>query len=323
MPIRVRCPKCNETADLPDEARGKRGLCNRCGSVVTIPADPKKVCVFCHADVTNTSHIKDPDKNYVCESCWKGRHPNPTKLQDTIAPVPAAESEPAPTSTLDPEFANADPTHSVAAAVAEPAAIAPRPAQHHEEDPPANVVTDWPYDHRPSFGRLRPKPRRATPLSMALSIIALAISSATAYIVWSRVPSGAAASAQSWDQVNGPRILVLKGQAEVLVETGHLKEGIARYEELERFVRDKPVRDPALRDELLAAWRARDAAVAKDLVVQQVNQSNQGQSATTAPSPDTTITLIEEPPTAVAPRQATRPDATAVPTTQRSAFDPN
>jgi hypothetical protein len=322
VPIRVRCPKCNETAELPDEARGKRGLCNRCGSVVNIPAEPKKVCVFCHADVTSTSHIKDPDKNYVCESCWKGRHPDAPKLQDTVAPA-SAEPELAPTSTLDPEFANADPTHSVAAAVTEPPASS-HPAEHHDDDPPARVaVTDWPYDHRPSFGRLRPKPRRATPLSTAFSIIALAISCATAYLVWTRDPSGVSASAQRWDQTNGPRILVLKGQAEVLVETGHLKEGIARYEELERFVKDKPIRDPALRDELLAAWRARDAAVAQHLVVEQVNQSNRAQSATPVPPTETTITLIEEPPTTAAPRQPTHPDAAAAPTTQRSAFDPN
>lgn len=320
MPIRVRCPKCNETADLPDEARGKKGLCNRCGTPVQIPAEIKKVCVFCDADVTNTAHIKDPQKNYVCETCWKGRQADPPRLQDTVAPAaPESEIEPAPTSTLDPDFAAADHERSEEAVPAMDGASEPSDAadqgDRHEEEPVV-TISDWPYEHRHSFGRLRPKPRRATRFSTAMSLVALAVSLATAYVVWTRHSPGAAMAGPSWEDAHRAHILVLKGQAEILIEMGHVKEGVARYEELERLVKDKPIRDPALRDALLAAWRARDTAVSKELLTQQVAaDSSQGASPSTTPV-QTTITLIEEPTAAARP-------ATTQPTTQRTTFDPN
>jgi hypothetical protein len=318
VPIRVRCPKCNETADLPDEARGKKGLCNRCGTPVQIPAEIKKVCVFCHADVTDTAHIKDPEKNYVCETCWKGRHPEPPRLQDTVAPAaPMPEPDPqpdsVPTTTLDPDFATPDPSHA-AAAEALP------DVDHHDDD--AALVNDWPYDHKPFPAPRRRKPRRASRLSSLFSLVALLVSLGSAYFVWPHARNVTAPVAPSWEEAHRAQILVLKGQAEILIELGHVQEGVARYEELERLVKEKMIRDPVLRDALLAAWRDRDTAISRHQIVQQVAQAASGATGSATPA-ETTVTLIEDPAEPVASRPARRPDTSPIPTTQRSAFDPN
>ena len=311
MPIRVCCPKCNETADLPDEARGKRGVCNRCGTPVQIPvqipAAVKTLCVFCKADVSDTKHVQDPDKNHVCETCWKGRHPEPPKLQDTLAPAPPPAPEPCDTTTLEPGFATPEPP--------EIAPLAPSAVEHHDDEP---HVHDWPYDHRPSPSRRRPRPRRASRFSTVLSALALLVSSGSAYWTWTHVGAGAGQGAFTWEDTHRAQILVLKGQAEILIELGHFAEGIARYEELERLVTEKTIEDPALRDQLKAAFLARDTAVSKHIVTQQVAEAAAGDSPTIAPV-ETTITLIEEPPDPPTPA----PKKSAPPTTQRSTIATN
>ena len=302
MPIRVCCPKCNETADLPDEARGKHGVCNRCGTPVKIPVVVKTLCVFCNADVTDAKHVQDPDKNHVCETCWKGRHPEPPKLQDTLAPAPPPAPEPCDTTTLEPGFATPEPP--------EIAPLATSVAEHHDDEP---HVHDWPYDHRPSPSRRR-RPRRAR-LATTFSTLALLLSACSAYWTWSHGGAGVGLGTFTWEDTHRAQILVLKGQAEILIELGHFAEGIARYEELERLVTDKTIEDPALRDELKAAWHARDTAVAKHIVTQQVAEAAAGDSATITPV-ETTITLIEEPPDPATP--ALKKPTPATPTTRRS-----
>jgi hypothetical protein len=76
VPIRVRCPRCWETAEVPDDALGKRGVCNSCGAQVAIPAKLNKVCFICGADVTRMKHTKDLEGNYLCMSCFETRNPD-------------------------------------------------------------------------------------------------------------------------------------------------------------------------------------------------------------------------------------------------------
>ncbi|MFI5380535.1 MAG: hypothetical protein ACHRHE_14660 [Tepidisphaerales bacterium] len=76
MPIRVRCPRCWETAEVPDEARGKMGRCNSCGAIVKVPERIAKVCFICGKDVTHLKHTKDLDNNYLCMDCWENRNPD-------------------------------------------------------------------------------------------------------------------------------------------------------------------------------------------------------------------------------------------------------
>ena len=76
MPIRVRCPRCWETAEVPDEARGKMGRCNSCGAIVKVPERIAKVCFICGKDVTHLKHTKDVDNNYLCIDCWENRNPS-------------------------------------------------------------------------------------------------------------------------------------------------------------------------------------------------------------------------------------------------------
>jgi len=71
--IRVRCPRCGETADIPEGALGKQGVCNRCGAMVSIPTRLNKVCFICGTDVTSTAHHKDSHGNYLCLKCWEKR----------------------------------------------------------------------------------------------------------------------------------------------------------------------------------------------------------------------------------------------------------
>ncbi len=75
VPIRVRCPRCWETAEVPDEARGKMGRCNSCGAIVKVPERIAKVCFICGKDVTHLKHTKDVDNNYLCMDCWENRNP--------------------------------------------------------------------------------------------------------------------------------------------------------------------------------------------------------------------------------------------------------
>ncbi len=75
MPLRVRCPRCWETAEISEDLLGRQGQCNNCGSLVSIPTRLTKVCFVCGADVSQSGHTKDKDSNYLCTNCWQNRKP--------------------------------------------------------------------------------------------------------------------------------------------------------------------------------------------------------------------------------------------------------
>ncbi|HEV8604254.1 MAG TPA: hypothetical protein VGQ99_02735 [Tepidisphaeraceae bacterium] len=75
MPLRVRCPRCWETAEISEDLLGRQGQCNNCGSLVAIPTRLTKVCFVCGVDVSQSGHTKDKDSNYLCTNCWQHRKP--------------------------------------------------------------------------------------------------------------------------------------------------------------------------------------------------------------------------------------------------------
>ena len=68
--LRVRCPRCWQTAKISEDKLGRQGMCNRCGSPVTIPTALTKVCVACGDEVTQVKHYKDQQNNYLCGDCY-------------------------------------------------------------------------------------------------------------------------------------------------------------------------------------------------------------------------------------------------------------
>lgn len=87
LAIRVRCPRCWETAEVSEDALGKSGKCNRCGARVQIPAKLAKACFLCGVDVTHVKHAKDEENNYICMDCWEERNP----IQKALFAVPDVE----------------------------------------------------------------------------------------------------------------------------------------------------------------------------------------------------------------------------------------
>jgi hypothetical protein len=73
MAITVTCPSCGKCAQVPDDARGKKGKCSKCGAVVIVPLVKKKICLVCNVDVAQAKRVKDRQGNYFCEVCWHAR----------------------------------------------------------------------------------------------------------------------------------------------------------------------------------------------------------------------------------------------------------
>lgn len=73
MRIRVRCPRCWQTAEITEDQLGKSGVCNRCGSPVKIPARLNRVCFVCGTDIAKGRHYKDDYNNYLCGPCFSER----------------------------------------------------------------------------------------------------------------------------------------------------------------------------------------------------------------------------------------------------------
>lgn len=282
MSIRVRCPRCWETAEVSEKDLGKQGICNSCGSAVTIPQRLTKVCFICGADVTHTRHAKDPDNNYLCQSCWQARNP----VQRAMFSVPSLECAmcharlaEADSHEYDGRTLCRDCLGRVRDRATAPATAADEAGRRERSAHPLDRVHDDRDDHRHGGGGehhervelhehavhgddadphrhlLRAILRRSagSPLAVVLACLALAASAVLAVL---RI--GDAASA--WEREHHAAIAALKAQAEILVSVGKVREGVEKYNELLRLVNGRRIRGEMLSRQIRAAQAAAEVA---------------------------------------------------------------
>ena len=281
MAIRVRCPRCWETAEVPEEALGKQGICNSCGALVTIPARLTKVCFICGEDVTHTKHAKDRHGNYVCRKCLDAAQARKKsefqELEDSIpSPPPAPETVPsAPIVSPPPPQ------------VEKPAEVAAEPhvdlaaPPHEEEHAPAAPAELAVAVAQSNGSRTIEVRRRGGAGAAVLSLVAIGACAVLGY--WHmedrallRTLSGQLAenekiiqqlqerlgaaevaraqqkAAPDWEDEHRMQILLAKSQAELLVSMGKVGEGIEQYERLLKLVKDQRV-GPAMMQEIREA----------------------------------------------------------------------
>ena len=280
MSIRVRCPRCWETAEVSEKDLGKQGICNSCGSVVTIPHKLTKVCFICGADVTHVRHAKDPDNNYLCQSCWQARNPVQramfsvpalecsacharlsesdsyehdgrtlcrncwTRMRDGGDEAPAGERE-AKEKSVHPLERVHDDREEHHAAAGEHHAQSDAHAQPAGQD--ADGEMHW------NLRRLLARRSAGSPVAVIMACLALAASAVLAVMQFGD-------SAGAWEREHHAEIIALKAQAEILVAVGKVREGVEKYNELLRLVNGRRIRSEALNGQIRAAQAAAEIA---------------------------------------------------------------
>ena len=69
MAIAFSCGSCNSRIELPETAAGKRGKCQTCGEILTVPALSSKRCSVCGKDVSQIKRTKNAAGHYFCAEC--------------------------------------------------------------------------------------------------------------------------------------------------------------------------------------------------------------------------------------------------------------
>ncbi len=264
MAIRVRCPRCWTTAEVPEDALGKVGKCNTCGAEVRIPERLTKVCFICGTDVTNAPHAKDADRNYLCQRCWQARNRKqqeefgiPT-LECSVCLAPLAEED---AYSHDGKIVCKDCRSRLQAQSQPPQPLAeiPPPAP---VPPLVSVHLDATQDQHPhehdhvDLGLTTPasrsdEPRRQpvyiTRTSLVPSFLAFLALAAAAFLAYRQFRP------PNWEDQNRARILALKTHAELLVDVGQVQAGLAKYDDLFALVNGRLLLSPDLKAELEAA----------------------------------------------------------------------
>jgi hypothetical protein len=237
--IRVRCPKCSQTAELPEEAIGKTGVCNTCGASVIVPARMTKVCIDCGADVTFARHARDADNNCVCAACWKQRN--------SVGAMAAAGAA----------RAGADGAAQGAPA-AGPSVDAPpgEPTGPGRKGPVWESLADMAEREFPTPARA-PVAAPAGPASFTGPLAVVLAAAALLVALW------AAGRGGSTDQLATLRLQleILQGQADVLADLGQMQLAATRYQEVLSRIGDSP--DPVLGELARRARAGLDRAISQ------------------------------------------------------------
>ena len=283
MAIRLRCPRCWETAEISEEHLGKQGKCNSCGALVQIPPKLTKVCFICGTDVTSIRHAKDPDNNYLCLSCFDARKPE----QQALFSVPGLEcsmchakfvqgegfergGEPICRDCYyrhvgDDDEDEAPPDMKIAAGSIEDKP--PQPQPRREAEPAAGAVgavgvemvaaVEKPDTHVAGFEHVNGSGRSRTIIQTrpgsfgsAVAVVALLAVGGLAYMQFSQF-----APRNGEDELR-LKVATLKAQAEVLVSLGRAQQGLEKYNELGRLVNGRAIANEDLRREIEAAKAA-------------------------------------------------------------------
>lgn len=270
MPIRVRCPRCWETAELPNDALGKRGVCNSCGAQVMIPAKLSKSCFICGADVTRVKHTKDEDGNYLCMGCYESRNPlqqasfSVSTLECSICRKPFDEGE-GTTRDGQPVCAQCAATPVDLTFGHEPPPTLPPVENKPEQRTWGKSLLEQADEIQLSSPKSSPAPAAATrisspvrqrssnPLAIFLSLLALGAAAAVGYAQWKT-------HTPSWEDQNRAKIISLHAQGQVLADVGKIPEALARYNELSRLISGHIIHDPELKREIEDAGREQASA---------------------------------------------------------------
>jgi len=281
LPFRVRCPRCGQTAEISEAHLGRQGQCNNCGSLVAIPTRLSKVCYVCGVDLTDIPHTKDEHSNYLCNDCYHTRQaasPTPShsaRLECSICHVrfPAEQADAPSNDPICPDCTTILEAHQSLATIpiaqerplrSVPTALAEAPPRLEELEllkpiprPPVPQIFTT-----PTAQFTRSPATSSTRLPLILSSIALVgvLILATIHFAARREPAIQnlqPSQPDNVDQQTLTRVLILKAQAEVLIDVGKLREGIEKYDALLRIAPSAP----AIAAELDSAKLEREKAV--------------------------------------------------------------
>ncbi len=337
MPLRVRCPRCHQTADIPDGLLGRQGQCNNCGALVAIPARLTKVCVDCGTDVTGVQHKKDKESNYLCIPCFQRRSRSEQaqfalpKTECSICHVqfPAEQARRAQGQPICRDCSmilareEAEDGKETIAFVAE----RPMPDEQSERRSPtpasATLARPAPAasfsavaETQPTFEDLQqlemvpvaesPASQRHSPVSFAaprkesrlplivamLALVGVVVIGTIQFSQPGNVAPAIDPEREAQKRLEREvaeselvtRLLVLKGQAEVLIDVGKLREGIQKYDTLLRLADGKTFQNANVTAEIANARLAREQAL-KTLAAAQPPIEEKAEAKPVEPAP--------------------------------------
>ena len=253
LPFRVRCPRCGQTAEIAEEHLGRQGQCNNCGALVAIPARLSKVCSICGVDLANTAHTKDQSGNYICTSCHETRQVAASSASGRIECSLCHVHFPREQSTGPADEPICPDCETILQAQRLPVAI---PITENVQ--PRRPLPRPPMPQAPSTPAAAGSSTRLPLILSSIALIGVCILAVLHFANRKEAPltNSQAAQPDNSDQQILTRVLILKSQAEVLIEVGKLREGIAKYDELLRLPST-----PAIAAELESARSAREKAL--------------------------------------------------------------